>query len=71
MRRTGKTTLVKQLMMESSIAQKYYFDLERMDNRLLFSEINYETIIYSLTQRGANFTEKVLIVIDEIQYLPT
>lgn len=70
MRRTGKTTLVKQLMMESSIAQKYYFDLERMDNRLLFSEINYETIIYSLTQRGANFTEKVLIAIDEIQLVP-
>lgn len=70
MRRTGKTTLVKQLMAESSIAQKYYFDLERMDNRLLFSEINYETIIYALTQQGANFSEKVLIAIDEIQLVP-
>ncbi|TCC97671.1 ATP-binding protein [Pedobacter hiemivivus] len=70
MRRTGKTTLVKQLIAESSIAQKYYFDLERMDNRLLFSEPNYETIIYALTQQGANFGEKVLIAIDEIQLVP-
>lgn len=70
MRRTGKTTLVKQLMQESVIRQKYYFDLERMDNRALFSEPNYETIIYALSQRGANFNEKVLIAIDEIQLVP-
>jgi predicted AAA+ superfamily ATPase len=70
MRRTGKTTLVKQLMQDSKINQKYYFDLERMDNRTLFSEPNYETIIYALTQQGANFSEKVLIAIDEIQLVP-
>ena len=70
MRRTGKTTLVKQLMQDSVIVQKYYFDLERMDNRTLFSEPNYETIIYALTQQGANFKEQVLIAIDEIQLVP-
>ena len=70
MRRTGKTTLVKQLMLDSVIAQKYYFDLERMDNRTLFSEPNYETIIYALTQQGADFKESVLIAIDEIQLVP-
>lgn len=70
MRRTGKTTLVKQLMQDSDIVQKYYFDLERMDNRTLFSESNYETIIYALTQQGADFKEKVLIAIDEIQLVP-
>ena len=70
MRRTGKTTLVKQLMHDSAIAQKYYFDLERMDIRMLFSEPNYETIIYALTQQGADFKEKVLIAIDEIQLVP-
>ncbi|MBE9599386.1 ATP-binding protein [Pedobacter sp. MC2016-24] len=70
MRRTGKTTLVKQLMQDTVITQKYYFDLERMDNRTLFSEPNYETIIYALTQQGANFKEKVLIAIDEIQLVP-
>jgi len=70
MRRTGKTTLVKQLMNDSDIRQQYYFDLERMDNRSLFSEENYESIIYALTQRGADFNEKVLIGIDEIQLAP-
>ena len=70
MRRTGKTTLVKQLMQYSIISQKYYFDLERMDNRTLFSEPNYETIIFALTQQGADFKDKVLIAIDEIQLVP-
>ena len=70
MRRTGKTTLVRQLMEVSNIRQKIYFDLERIDNRLLFSEENYENIIYALTQRTFNFSEKVLIAIDEIQLLP-
>ncbi len=70
MRRTGKTTLVKQLMAVSDIRQKVYFDLERIDNRVLFSEENYENIVYALTQRGFNFSEKVLIAIDEIQLLP-
>lgn len=70
MRRTGKTTLVKQLMADSGIAQKFYFDLERIDIRTLFSEPNYETIIYALTQQGANFKEKVLIALDEIQLVP-
>ena len=70
MRRTGKTTLLKQLMSDSTITQKYYFDLERMDNRTLFSEPNYETIIYALTQQGADFKNSVLIAIDEIQLVP-
>ena len=70
MRRTGKTTLVKQLMAISPIRQKVYFDLERLDNRVLFSEKNYDNIILALTQRGIVFSEKVLIAIDEIQLLP-
>lgn len=70
MRRTGKTTLMKQLMSESSIRQKVYFDLERIDNRELFSEKNYENIVFALTQRGIVFSEKVLIAIDEIQLSP-
>lgn len=70
MRRTGKTTLVKQLLESSDSAQKVYFDLERIDNRLLFSEENYENIIAALTQRGIDFSGKVLLAIDEIQLLP-
>jgi uncharacterized protein len=70
MRRTGKTTLVKQLLADSEISQTFYFDLERMDNRALFSEPNYETIIQALIRQGANFNESVLIAIDEIQLVP-
>lgn len=70
MRRTGKTTLVKQLMQESKITQKHYFDLERIDNRELFSEPNYEMIIYALKQQGTDFSKKVLIALDEIQLVP-
>ena len=70
MRRTGKTTLVKQLMSISLIRQKIYFDLERIDNRELFSEKNYENIVLALMQRGIVFSEKVLIAIDEIQLTP-
>ncbi|MHA4741648.1 ATP-binding protein [Dyadobacter sp. MSC1_007] len=70
MRRTGKTTLVKQLMAQCDIPQKHYFDLERIDVRALFSEPNYETIVQALTRQGTDFSRKVLICIDEIQLVP-
>ena len=67
MRRTGKTTLVKQLLSDIISDNKIYFDLERLDNRELFSEKNYDSIIYALKQRGLNFNRKTYIVLDEIQ----
>lgn len=70
MRRTGKTTLVKQLMADSSHQQKLYIDLERIDNRVLWNEPNYENIIVALTQRGLRFDEPVLLALDEIQLVP-
>lgn len=70
MRRIGKTTLVKQLLAESAISQKLFFDLERLDNRKLFEQENYDLIIQSLEQRGLDFSQKVLLAIDEIQLAP-
>lgn len=70
MRRTGKTTLVKQLMAESTVQQKLYIDLERIDNRVLWSESNYEAIILALMQRGLRFDKPVLLALDEIQLVP-
>ncbi|MCF0070984.1 ATP-binding protein [Dyadobacter sp. CY261] len=70
MRRTGKTTLLKQLMTQCDIPQKHYFDLERIDVRVLFSEPNYETIVQALSRQGTDFSKKVLICIDEIQLVP-
>jgi uncharacterized protein len=70
MRRTGKTTILKQLMAQCDIPQKHYFDLERIDVRALFSEPNYETIVQALSRQGTDFSKKVLICIDEIQLVP-
>jgi uncharacterized protein len=70
LRRTGKTTLLRKLMEDFNSSNKLYFDLERIDNRELFSEKNYENIITALSSRGLDFSNKVLIAIDEVQLLP-
>lgn len=70
MRRTGKTTLLQKLLDFSPLKNKIYIDLERMDNRQVFSEPNYENVILALNQRGIDFKEKSLIAIDEIQLVP-
>lgn len=70
LRRTGKTTLVRKLIDEFGTKNAIYLDLERIDNRELFSEKNYDNIITALSSRGLDFTKKVLIAIDEVQLLP-
>lgn len=70
LRRTGKTTLVKQLLVDYFPNNSIYFDLERLDNRNLFNDSNYENIILALKQRGVNFSSQVAIAIDEAQFLP-
>ncbi|MFZ5948360.1 MAG: ATP-binding protein [Stygiobacter sp.] len=71
LRRTGKTTLLKKLLEDFDGNNKVYIDLERIDNRELFSEKNYENIITALSSRGLNFNKKTLIAIDEVQFLPS
>lgn len=70
LRRTGKTTLLKKLLEDFETNNKIYIDLERIDNRELFSEKNYENIVTALSTRGIDFTKKTLIAIDEVQLLP-
>jgi len=69
MRRTGKTTLVKQLMEVSIIEQKLFFDLEKLEDRDRFDVRNYDLIIKRLSEEGVDFSKKVMICIDEIQLL--
>lgn len=69
MRRTGKTTLVKQLMEASNIEQKLFFDLEKLEDRDRFDIRNYDLIITRLSEEGIDFSRKVMICIDEIQLL--
>ena len=70
MRRVGKTTLVKELFNEVASGNKAYFDLERLDNRELFSERNYEVIVAALQSQGLDINKKLYLVIDEIQLVP-
>ncbi len=70
MRRTGKTTLVKQLMEASDIEHKLFFDLEKLEDRDFFDVRNYDLIITRLSEQGIDFSKKVMICIDEIQLLP-
>jgi predicted AAA+ superfamily ATPase len=70
LRRTGKSTLVKQLLKVHFPNNSIYIDLERLDNRNLFNELNYNNVVLALTQRGINFNEKATIAIDEAQLLP-
>ncbi len=70
MRRTGKTTLVKQLLAESETDNKLFIDLERVDNRELFSEKNYDAILYRFQQLGLKIDEPLIIGLDELQLAP-
>ena len=70
MRRTGKTTLVKQLLLEIKSSNKAYFDLEKVDNRDLFFQKNYDNILLDLEQKGIDSKKKIFLALDEIQLLP-
>lgn len=70
MRRTGKTTLIKQLLEDIPSQNKLYIDMERVDNRELFAEKNYDAIIAAFEQRGLEKREKMYIAIDELQLMP-
>jgi len=67
MRRTGKTTLVKQLLEEIDSENKIYFDLQILANQDIFSPRNFDAIVESLKRRGLDFSQKVYVFLDEIQ----
>lgn len=70
MRRTGKTTLITQLLADISSKNKVYFDFENIADRELFSQKNYDAIPFILTARGLDVKNKLYIAIDEIQLVP-
>ncbi len=67
MRRTGKTTLVKQLLDNLPNKNSLFLDLERIDNRELFLQKNYDSILNSLEERGLSKITPMLVALDEIQ----
>lgn len=69
MRRTGKTTLVKQLLLDLENKNSIYLDFQRLDIRELFEEKNYEVIRRNIIAQNLS-PENMIIVIDEIQLAP-
>lgn len=70
MRRVGKTTTLHWLLEQVSSANKIYLDLERLDNRAVFQESNYDLMINFLRNRGLDTSAAMTVALDEIQYAP-
>ncbi|MEK9130240.1 MAG: ATP-binding protein [Patescibacteria group bacterium] len=70
MRRVGKTTILKQILSEIKSKNKAYFDLEKLSDRSVFDQKNYDNILLDLEKKGINIKKKIYIAIDEIQFLP-
>lgn len=70
MRRTGKTTAIRHLMESLKSENKIYLDLESMDNRVIFSQKNYDSILNSFGQKGLDLSKKCYVFLDEIQFVP-
>lgn len=70
MRRTGKTTLVSQMLADIPNKNSLYLDLQRPDSRELFEQKNYEAIRDSFIARGLSPNKPMIIALDEIQLSP-
>src|SRR3990167_10348771 len=70
MRRTGKTTLIQQLLIDLPNKNSLYLDLQRPDNRELFEQKNYDTIREAFIARGLSADTQMIVALDEIQLAP-
>ena len=70
MRRTGKTTLITQLLADIPNKNSLYLDLQRPDNREMFEQKNYEAVLDALVSRGLSKDKPIVIALDEIQLSP-
>ena len=70
MRRTGKTTTLRWLLDQVPSSNKIYLDLERLDQRAVFQESNYDLVLDYLRNRGLDPNQPMTVALDEIQYVP-
>jgi len=70
MRRVGKTTSLHWLLDQVASSNKIYLDLERLDQRAVFQESNYDLVINFLRNRGLDSNQPMTVALDEIQYVP-
>ncbi|MFQ6610716.1 MAG: ATP-binding protein [Fidelibacterota bacterium] len=67
-RRVGKTTLLKRIQRQVKNEKTLYFDLENLETLTLFKS-GYNAFIAWFEAQGFPETERVILFIDEIQYL--
>jgi predicted AAA+ superfamily ATPase len=70
MRRVGKTTTLRWLLDQVLSQNKIYLDLERLDQRAVFQESNYDLVLNYFRNRGLDLTQPLTVALDEIQYAP-
>jgi len=70
MRRVGKTTAVRWLLDQISTNNKLFMDLERLDQRAVFEEQNYDLVLNYFRNQGLDPSKPMTIALDEIQYVP-
>ena len=70
MRRVGKTTTLQWLLDQVASPNKIYLDLERLDQRAVFQESNYDLVLDYLRNRGLDSSQPMTVALDEIQYAP-
>jgi len=69
-RRVGKTTAARWLLDQAPTDNKLYLDLERLDQRTVFGESNYDLVLNFLRNRGLDLSRPAYVALDEIQYAP-
>ena len=70
MRRVGKTTTLRWLLDQIPSTNKIYLDLERLDQRAVFQESNYELVLNYFRNLGMDPDQPMTVALDEIQYAP-
>ncbi|PKO04965.1 MAG: ATPase [Chloroflexi bacterium HGW-Chloroflexi-3] len=71
MHRVGKTTAVRWLMDQISTNNKLFMDLERLDQRAVFEEQNYDLALNYFRNQGLDPSKSMTIALDDIQYVPS
>lgn len=70
MRRVGKTTAVRWILDQIPTNNKLFMDLERLDQRAVFEEQNYDLVMNYFRNQGLDLSKQITIALDEIQYVP-
>ena len=70
MRRVGKTTTLRWLLDQVPSKNKIFLDLERLDQRVVFQESNYDLVLNYFRNVGLDPKQPMTVALDEIQYAP-